>query len=213
MGRISNKTIYIIASVFLAAIALGVSVWMANMAPAYTEREREVRNENAALEKDITEIEAMGGTTEGIDERIREAEDRIDEKYSSRSVTDKDVYPLIYEIYAKAGVEDLGIMVGEGELLCPSSRYAPALYSVEVTLLFEGTKKKGTDVIRALENSLTADFAVTSFIYSDSPFSSEEEGDEDKEGQEANEGNEEAGKEESQPISGWVIVATLYYYG
>ena len=192
-----------IAAVFMAAVAAGVLLWLVFAAPGYTEREREVRNENAAMEKDIAEIEAMNGSTGAIEKKIKDAEDRIRERYAGRSVTAETAADVINEISRNAGVESVGIDVGKEKELSPPGVFAPALYAAEVTILFEGTEKLGAGVIQGLENSPTADFEVTAFIYS----TVQPEEDEEDTKQDAKQ------QPENMPQTGeWVITAKIYYY-
>ena len=198
MDRASGRRPYIFATVFLAAVGVAALLWMVYAAPGYTERERETRNENAAMEKDIAEIEAMAGTTEEIDKRIRDAENRIGEKYQGRSVTDKDAASLVGEVCSNVGVDETGIDIGKARMLSPAGTYAAALYAADVTVMFEGTEKKGAAVIRGLENSRIADFEITAFIFRAIP--PEEDYD------------EKPSTVVPPEIGEWVITAVMYYY-
>ena len=204
MNRLSITKLNIIAIIFSAAIGVVTLLWMINTVPGYTEQERAVRGENAAMEKDIADIEAMEGATEAIEEKTGDVKDRINEKYSGRSTTNEAVAPLIKEICEKAGVDKVGIDIGSERILSPAGIFAPPLCMAQVNILFDGTEKNGSDVLAGLESSSAADFEVTAFVYSAIIF---EEGEEDNE--ESEEDQQEAG---AQATGQWIITATIYYY-
>ena len=198
MNSVSTKRLYILAAVILATAAVCVLLWMIYAVPGYTERERSVRSENAVMKKDIADIEAMNGTTEAIDEKIKEAQAKIEEKYTKRRTTDETAASIIKDICKKAGVNKVDIDSGRQRMISPSGTYAPALYTAEVTVLFEGTEKEGANVIKGLEKSQNADFEVTAFIYSANA---------------SEEGEEESPETEVLPQAGkWIITAAIYYY-
>ena len=194
------------AAVFLVAMAAVVILWIVYAAPGYAEKERVIRDENASMEKDIADIEAMAGSTIEIEARIKDVENRIGEKYQRRSTTGDDAVSLIKEICDGSGALDLAIETGKERLISPAGKYAPALYSVEVSVFFIGKEKTGVNVIRGLENSELADFEVTSFAYRVAP-TIEDENDEN-----ADEINSEIQEEEPPLIGEWVVTAEIYYY-
>jgi len=191
--------------VFIIALAAALCVWLVFVAPIFQEKERLVRSENAALKKDVTEIEAMDGSVEELDGMIAATDGSIRQKYDSRAVTADGAAKVIEEICSGLGHSPLKISLGQRTLLFPAGAYAPALYSVDVTFLIESDEEAGAAIIRGLENRVSADFEVKAFVYRaqlPEPIGEEEEG----------EGEDEAAYMPA-PLSGeWIFTVTLYYY-
>jgi len=176
--------------IVFVALAAVVCVWLFFVAPTFQEKERQVRSENAALAKDLAEIDAMNGNPEMLESRILETEDFMAKKFASRKDTAEDAVSRIEKICAELGFRPSKIALGQKQMLHPAGVFTPALYSADVTFLVESTEEAGPAVVRALENSKTADFEVTGFVYRSSP----------------PEGKQAAYEGE------WIFAATLYYY-
>ena len=190
---------YVAAIIFIIALAAAVFLWQLIAVPVFAERERLIRSENAAFEKDIAEIGDMGGNAAELEKRMDDARNRIAEKYSGRAETTQTVSDRIRLICAEAGIDPVGIDIGKEQLLSPAGTFVPALYFAEVAILFEGMDDAGAAVIRGLENSRTADFEVTAFVYRNIPAYEEEEEEEEEESTEESRGE-------------WLISAKFYYY-
>jgi len=171
-------------------LAAAVCVWLIFIAPVFQEKEKQVRSENAALAKDIAEIEAMNGNIETLEAKFTETEDSIAKKYASRTDTARDAAVRIESICAGLGYRPSTIALGQETLLSPAKEFTPALYSVDITFLVESTEEAGAPIISGLENCLSADFEVTGFVYR-ATFP---------------EGSEAAYHGE------WIFSATLFYY-
>jgi hypothetical protein len=196
---VNEKRPYIAAIILIASLAAAVFLWQILAVPGFTERERILRGENAVYEKDAAEIEAMKGNSEELEKKLRDAENRINEKYSGRSETTATIAGHIIALCGAAGVEDVKIDVGKSQILSPAGKFVPALNTAEITILFEGMDNKGSVVIRNLENSRTADIEITAFIYRYiPPVPAEEEGEES--------GDMAPGRGE------WLVAAKIYYY-
>jgi len=158
-------------STIIVFIVIGVTVcvWLLYAAPAFQEKERQVRSENAALVKDIADIEAMNGDMTELEGWITDTEKAIDTKYASRAVTARDAAALIEAICAEAGYRASSIAVAQETLLHPAGTLTPALYSVDITFLIEDKGEAGAAIIRGLERSAAADFEVKSFVYRVTP--------------------------------------------
>jgi hypothetical protein len=197
-AAMTDKRPFIITICFVAGVFVFLLLWITYVAPGYTEKERLVRNENASMEKDIEEIEAMDGSTKELERKIRDAENRIGEKYASREITVHTASAVIEGICENAGIDEVGIDLGAEKQLSEAGTYIPALYMSEVTILFESTEKRGAAVIRGMENAANADFEVTAFVYRMIP-----------------PGEEELDKPEAvapPAIGEWLITAKIYYY-
>jgi len=186
----TNKRPFTSTIIVFIVLAAAVCVWLLFAAPVFQEKEKQVRTENAALTKDIAEIESMNGNLEELEGKFSEIERNIEEKLSSRADTAQKAAALIENICAGLGLYPMKIAVGQETLLHPAGALMPALYSVDITFLIESLEEAGADVIRGLESSRTADFEVTGFVYRGFP-------PEDDEGGYSGE---------------WIIMATLYYY-
>lgn len=192
----TDRRPYIAAIIFIIALAAAVFLWQIIAVPVFAERERLIRSENAAFEKDIAEIRDMDGSAAELEKRMDDARNRIAENYSGRSETAQTASAQIALICAEAGIDPVGIDIGKGQMLSPAGAFVPALYFAEVAILFEGMDDAGAAVIRGLENSRTADFEVTAFVYRNIPPDEEGEGEESIE--------ESRGE--------WLISALIYYY-
>ena len=174
----------------LIVIAVAVCVWLLFVAPIFQEKEKQVRSENAALVKDISEIETMNGNMEELEKRVAETEGALEKKYVSRTVTALDAAAKIESICKELGYRTSKIALSQELMLHPAGAFTPALYSVDITFLIEEKEGAGAAVIRGLENYPTADFEVTGFVYR-ATFPEDEDADHTGE---------------------WIITATLYYY-
>jgi len=183
--------------IIVVALAVVVCVWLVFFAPVFQEKERLVRSENAALAKDIAEIEAMNGNMEELENMIAVTEEYLASKYASRADTARDAAARIESICAELGYKPTKIALSQENMLHPAGTLAPALYSVDITFLIEDDEEVGAAVIRGLERYPTADFEVTGFVYRATP--PEAAGDEDED-------------EETTFKGEWIITATLYYY-
>jgi len=190
----SAKRPFVSLLILLIAIIVFLCVWLVFAAPFFQEKERLARSENAALKKDIAEIELMDGSTEALDEMISDIEGNIKHKYASRAVTADDAALRIEAVLRELGYYPSNITLGQKTQLQPAGALASALYSVGINFLVEDRVEAGAGVIRALENYPAADFEVTGFVYRQTvPPSDDEEG--------------------GTPYKGeWIITATLYYY-
>jgi len=207
----AEKRPYIAAIILIACLAAAVYLWQITAVPGYTERERMIRSENIEFEKDIAEIEAMERNTSELEKKIHDIESSIAEKYSGRAQTTETITDHIKLLCKEAGVDDVRIDIGKSRNLSPAGRYAPALNTAEVTILFEGMDDIGSGVIKNLENSGTADIEITAFVYRHIPPSAPEKEDEDDE-----EDNDENGENERAPAEPgrgeWLVTAQIYYY-
>ena len=186
--RIKNPlTATVLVFVVLGAV---VCVWLLFAAPVFQEKEKSVRSENAALAKDIAEIETMNGNMEELEKRIAETAGALGDKYTARADTAADAAARIEGICASLGFRTAKIALSQEVMLHPSGALTPALYSADITFLVEAGEEAGPAVVRGLENYPTADFEVTGFVYRTTP-------PEDEEGDYTGE---------------WIISATLYYY-
>jgi len=183
-------------------IAAAVCIWLLFIAPVFQEKEKQVRSENAALAKDIAEIEAMNGNLEDLENKFSETKINMANKYASRADTAGDAAARIESICAGLGYKTSKIAVGQPQLLFPAGSFVPALYSVDITFLIEDNEEAGAAVIRGLEKCKTADFEVTGFIYRSTP-PKVSEADEDIEVIEVN---------EAEYHNEWIFSVTLYYY-
>jgi len=186
----SDKRSFTVSVIIFVALAAFVVVWLFLVAPTYQEKEKLVRSENAALVKDIAEIESMGGSLETLESVISDTEDSIANKFYARAETDADAAARIEKVCAELGYATSKIVLGQKQQLSPAGIYTPALYSVDVSFLIESTAEAGPAVIRGLEKLSSADFEITGFVYRSFP----------PEGMEAAYSGE------------WIITATLYYY-
>jgi len=193
----SPLTNTIIAFVVIAVV---VCVWLLAIAPVFQEKEKQARSENAALVKDITEIEAMNGNTEDLENRISETEAFLTKKYSSRTDTASVAAERIENIVAGLGFRTSRVAVAKEVMLHPAGTLTPALYSVDITFLIESTEEAGAPVIRAIENYALGDFEITSFVFRRHMPEADDE-DED--------GNENV---EAASFGEWIFTATLYFY-
>jgi len=198
-NKLTDKRPYISAIIFILSLGAAVFFWQLLAVPGFSEKERMVRSENAVFEKDILEIEAMEGSTAELENKIYDAESRISEKYSSRSRTAEDIAGHITDLCEKAGIKNVKIDIGKSQVLSPAGIHVPALNTADVTILFEGMDGKGSAVIRNLENSRTADFEITAFVYRYIPAVNTD--DEDEESSDPGRGRGE-----------WLVTAKLYYY-
>jgi len=181
--------------IFFAALVIALCVWLVFFAPIFQEKERLVRSENAALIKDLAEIEEMDGSTEALDKKLSDTEGSIKQKYTSRAETADGAAARIESICVGLGYHPAKIAPGQKTLLHPGGAFAPALYSVDVSFLIESTEEAGAHIIRGLESCASADFEVTGFVYRALlPEESEEE------------------DEEAEPSGEWIFTATLYFY-
>jgi len=151
--------------VVFAVIAVFVCVWLLFVAPIFQEKENLARSENAALAKDIAEIESMNGNTTELENRMAEIEDYLSSKYASRADTADDAAARIEGICAGLGYRASKISVAQETMLYPAGVHTPALYSVDITFLIAGTEEVGASIIRGIEKTTTADFEITSFVY------------------------------------------------
>ena len=200
----TEKRPYIAAIIFIICLAAGVFLWQLLAVPGFAERERMIRSENAVFEKDILEIAAMEGSTAELEKKIHDAENRLNERYSSRSEKAADITRHITDLCEKAGIKDVRIDIGKSQVLSPAGKYVPALNTADVTILFEGMDGKGSDIIRNLENSRTADFEITAFIYRYMQATALED--------EAAEDGDEAAGNPGPGRGEWLVTAKLYYY-
>jgi len=176
--------------VFFVVIAVFVFVWLFFVAPMFQEKEKLVRSENAALVKDIAEIESMGGSLETLETIISDTKESIADRLYARAETAGDAVARIESICAELGYSPSKIALSPVTKLSPAGMYTPALYSVDVNFLIESTAEAGPAVIRGIEKHPSADFEITGFVYrSFLP-----------------EGMEAAYTGE------WIFTATLYYY-
>jgi len=202
------------AIIVFIAVAAFVCVWLLFVAPVFQEKEKLVRSENAALVKDIAEIEAMNGNLEELELKFSEAETSMADKYASRTATADDAEGLIERVCGGLGLTTSKIAVGQEQLLSPAGSYTPALYSVDITFLIEDDEEAGAAVIRGLENYKSADFEVTGFIYrathpEDETVSEDEAVPEDAAPPERATPTED---NEADYHSEWIFSVTLYYY-
>ena len=186
----TNKRPYLSAIIFFAILAAAVCLWQLFAVPVFQEKERLVRAENAAMAKDIAEIESMNGSLDILEGYMAAASNNISGIYASRAVTANDAAAQIQIICEGIGVTAEKIALGPEIQLFPAGEYAPALYSIESTFLVEGTEETGPAVIHGLENSPSADFEITSFVFTSFP----------PEGSEA------------EYRSEWIFSATLYFF-
>jgi len=198
----TSKRPFTSAIIVFAALALFVCVWLLFIAPVFQEKEKMVRSENAALAKDIAEIEAMDGNLGELERKFAETGISMENKYASRTDTVREAASRIEGICAGLGYRTSKIAVGQEQLLYPAGSYAPALYSVDITFLIEDSEDAGAAVIRGLENCKTADFEVTGFVYRSTPV---KENDEDED-------SEAAEDIEIVYHNEWIFAVTLYYY-
>ena len=161
----TGKRPFTSAIIVFIVVAAFVCVWLLFAAPVFQEKEKQVRSENAALAKDISEIEAMNGNLEELETKFSETGTAIADKYASRADTAQDAAGRIESICAGLGYRTSKIAVGQPQLLSPAGSFSPALYSADITFLIEDTEEAGAAVIRGLENCGTADFEVTGFVY------------------------------------------------
>ena len=181
--------------IFFVVLVAALCIWLFLIAPVFQEKERLVRSENAALIKDLAEIDEMNGNTEELDTKIADTEGNIKQKYTSRAETADKAAARIESICAGLGYHPVKIALGQKTLLHSAGAFAPALYSVDITFLIESTEEAGTPVIRGLESYVSADFEVTGFVYRTAPPEDSEEED-----------------EEAAYSGEWIFTATLYFY-
>ena len=198
--------------IFFVVVGAALCVWLLLAAPIFQEKERLVRSENAALAKDIAEIETMDGNTEELDKMIADTERAIQQKYSSRAETPDDAAARIEAICSGLGYYPSKIGLGPPVLLHPAGAIAPALYSIDITFQIESTEEAGAPVIRALESSASSDFVLTGFVYRAPPPPPVA----DPENEEAADNGTEAGAaddNEAEPQPGeWIFTVTLFFY-
>ena len=207
----TNKSLYFFAIIFFVALAAGVAVWLFNATPGYSERERYVRAETAALERDITEIETMDGGVPELEKKLENVKIKITNRYSGRSDRAQGAEERVNEICEKAGLKDAEINMGRSKQISPAGDYTPALFTSEVTILFTGDDRKGFEIVRGLENISTADFEVMGFVCRLTQPDRAETGEETEEGLED---ETEAGLTvvQAAPVGEWLITALIYYY-
>jgi hypothetical protein len=214
-GRdMTSRQTFFQALIFILVLTSAVFLWQAIAVPRFSEKEREIRNENAALVKDINEIEAMNGSAAELEDRISVVEKGISQKYSGRSETVKTVSDIITRVQNETRLDHMQTKVGEGRMISPPGVFIPALYTAEITILFEGTEAVGPAFIRGLEKSMTADFEITAFVYRapmDEP-DFEEGTDEEAKEAETEENEEELAASEVKTSGEWLITALIYYY-
>ena len=209
----TNKSPYFFAIIFFVALAAGVAVWVFNATPGYSEKERYVRAETAALERDIIEIDTMDGGVPELEKKIENVSDRIADRYTGRAGKAQSAEERVGEICEKAGLNDAGIDIGEAKQISSAGDYAPALYTAEVTIRFTGDDREGAEVVRGLENTKAADFEVTGFVCRISQQDREEAGEEtEAETGEGTEAEVELIVVQGAPAGEWLITALIYYY-
>jgi len=192
-----NSVLYTV--IIFVVIAVVVCVWLIAIAPVFQEKEKEVRSENAALVKDIAEIDAMNGNTQDLENRIAETEAFLTKKYSSRTDTASDAAGRIENIVAGLGLRTSKVAVAQEVMLHPAGTITPALYSVDITFLIESTEEAGAPVIRAIENYALGDFDITSFVFRQYMPIAEDE-------------DEESEDTRAAAVGEWIFTATLYFY-
>ena len=197
-----KKRPYTYSITFFVIVAAAVCVWLLFAAPVFQDKEKQARSENAALVKDIVEIEAMDGSAEALDKLIADTKSSIKQQYTAREDTAEAAYALIESICAGLGHSASKTAVGQRALLHPAGAFVPALYAVDITFLVESAEQSGASIIRALENHKSADFEVTSFVYR--VIRPEKDPEEDPEDEEAD--------EEAVYSGEWIFSVTLYYY-
>ena len=186
----TTKKPYILILISFVILVVAVFCWQFFAAPGFQEKVRLVRSENAALVKDIAEIEAMDSNLNTLDKYISDVENYMSNKYASRAVTAQEAPVLIERICGDLGFKADKIALGSETLLFPAGNIAPALYSADITFLVEGTEETGTYVVNGLESYSSADFEVTSFVYRSFP----------------------PEKSEMEYRSEWIFSVTFYYY-
>ena len=205
---------------FFVAVAAALCVWLLFIAPVFQEKERVVRSENAALVKDIAEIETMDGSTDALDLMIAETDGNIRQRFESRAETADAAAAKIESLCKAIGITPTKIGLGPINLLHPAGAIAPALYSVDITFRIDSTKDAGPPIIRALESSASADFEVRGFVFrSPLPAPGETEDGEAEgtaEGGTASPGEAEDGDPETyadpNPVGEWIFTVTMFFY-